>query len=254
MNLKAVARYFYANVPGAAAVRFAAKDFAAPYFFKREFLGVKLLKIGNGLIVDVGANRGQSTAAFKKLAPNSRIVAFEPEPGSAKRLTFRHRRDDAVTVLECALGCSSGVIDFFLPRYGRWKCDGMAATSYKEATEWLKNPGRMYRFDERKLTVREHRVACKMLDSLGLAPALIKLHAQGAELDILKGAQGILKQQKPALMCAFPSPALTEFLADLGYCPHVYDHGRFKSGVAPPSVTFTWYLTDAHMQAASKPS
>lgn len=252
MSLKAVARYFYANVPGAAAARFAAKDFAAPYFLKREFFGIKLLPIGNGLIVDVGANRGQSTAAFKRLAPGSRIVAVEPEPRSAKRLAFRHRRDDAVVVLECALGCSSGVIELFLPRYGRWECDGMAATSYNEATEWLKNPGRMYRFDERKLTVRKHRVPCKILDSLGLAPALIKLHAQGSELDILKGGQGILKRQRPALMCAFASQPLTEFLAELGYRPYVYNEGRFQPGIAPRSVTFTWYLTEEQMEAASK--
>ncbi|MBR0960142.1 FkbM family methyltransferase [Bradyrhizobium japonicum] len=252
MNLKAVARYFYANVPGVAATRFAVKDSVAPYLFKREFLGVRLLKIGSGLIVDVGANRGQSTAAFKKLAPSSHIVAVEPEPRSAKRLAFRHRRDDAVTVLDCALGCSSGVIDFFLPRYGRWECDGMAATSYEEATEWLKNPGRMYRFDAKKLTVREHRVTCKALDSLDLAPALIKLHAQGAELDILKGALGTLQQQRPALMCAFASPAVTEFLSDLGYRPYVYDRGCFRSGTAPLSVTFTWYLTEAHVKASNR--
>ncbi|MEY9884255.1 FkbM family methyltransferase [Bradyrhizobium sp. USDA 328] len=252
MNLKAVARYFYANVPGVAAVRFAVKDGVAPYLFKPEFRGVGLLCIGSGLIVDVGANRGQSTAAFKKLAPKSRIMAFEPEPRSAKRLAFRHRRDDAVTILDCALGCRSEVIDFFLPRYGRWECDGMAATSYEGATEWLRNPGRMYRFDERKLSVREHRVTCKALDSLDLAPALIKLHAQGAELDILKGAQGTLQRQRPALMCAFASPAVTEFLDDLGYRPHVYDRGCFRPGTAPLSVTFTWYLTEAHVKASNR--
>jgi len=252
MNLKAVARYFYANVPGVAAIRFAIKDSVAPYFFKPEFRGVGLLGIGSALIVDVGANRGQSTAAFKRLAPNSRIIAFEPEPRSAKRLALRHRRDDAVTILDCALGCRSEVIDFFLPRYGRWECDGMAATSYEEATAWLKNPGRMYRFDARKLTVREHRVTCKALDSLDLAPVLIKLHAQGAELEILKGAQGTLQQQRPALMCAFASPAITKFLSDLGYRPYVYDRGCFRSGTAPLSVTFTWYLTEAHVKGSHR--
>ncbi|KYH00998.1 FkbM family methyltransferase [Bradyrhizobium sp. DOA1] len=251
MNLKAVARYLYANVPGAAAARFAVKDFSASYFLKREFLGIKLLPIGRGLIVDVGANRGQSIAAFKKLSPGSHIVAVEPEPQSAQRLALRHRRDDSVRVLECALGGSSGAIELFLPKYGRWECDGMAATSYNEATEWLKNPGRMYRFDERKLTVRMHRVTCKSLDSLALAPALIKLHAQGAELDILKGGQDTLKRQKPALMCAFASEPLTEFLVELGYRPYVYNEGHFQAGIAPRSVTFTWYLTEEQMEAAS---
>jgi FkbM family methyltransferase len=253
MNSKAVARYFYANIPGVAAVRFAVKDLAAPHFFKPEFRGIAQLPIGNGLIVDIGANRGQSIAAFKKLAPNSQIIAFEPEPRSAERLVFHYRGDTTVTVHACALGSSAGEIDFFLPKYGRWDCDGMAATSLKEATEWLKNPGRMYRFDEKKLTVREYRVSCNVFDSYGLAPLLIKVHAQGAELDILKGSQQTLNQQRPALMCAFPPPAVTNFLAGFGYRPHVYSDGHFKPGIAPPPFTFTWYLTDAHRVAASKP-
>jgi hypothetical protein len=47
-------------------------------------------------------------------------------------------------------------------------------------------------------------------------------------------------------MCAFASPALTEFVADFGYRPHVYNYGRFQPGLAPRQVTFTWYLADAH--------
>ncbi len=253
MSLKALARYFYANVPGVAAARFAVKDLSSPFFFKPEFLGIKQLAIGSGLIVDIGANRGQSTAAFRKLSPNSHIVAFEPEPKSAERLAFRLRRCRTVTVHACALGSSAREIDFFLPRYGRWDCDGMAATSFDEATEWLKDPGRMYRFDERKLTVQKYKVLCKAFDSYGLAPVLVKLHAQGAELDILKGSLETLKKQRPALMCAFPPPAVTEFLAGFGYKPYVFSERLFNPGVAPRSVTFTWYLTDAHRVTASKP-
>jgi len=245
MNLKAVARYCYANIPGAAAVRFAAKDLTASYFMKQEFMGVKRLAIRSGLIVDIGANRGQSTAAFRTLAPDCQIAAFEPEPHSAHRLAFRYRRDATVTVHECALGSCPGSIKLYLPKYGRWDCDGMAATDFATATEWLKNPGRMYRFDHTKLTVREHEVSCVTLDSYSLAPVLIKLHAQGAELDILKGSQQTLKQTRPALMCAFPSPALTAFVAEFGYQPHVYSNEHFRPGIAPPHVTFTWYLTDA---------
>lgn len=251
MNLKAVARYCYANIPGAAAMRFAAKDLAAPYFIKPEFLGAREFAIGSGLIVDVGANRGQSTAAFRKVAPNCRIAAFEPEPHSASRVAFRYRRDATVTVHECALGSRFGVMTLFLPKYGRWDCDGMAATDLGQATEWLKNPGRMYRFDHTKLTIREHQVSCRTLDSYSLAPVLIKVHAQGAELDILMGSQETLKQQRPALMCAFPSPAVTEFVADFGYRPYVYNHG-FQPGIAPRHVTFTWYLTDVHRMEGTR--
>ena len=106
----------------------------------------------------------------------------------------------------------------------------------------------MYRFDEAKLTVEEYAVECRTLDSFELAPRLVKLHAQGAELEILKGSVQTLEQHHPALMCAFPPPALTEFVTKFGYRPHVYTNGRFTPGIAPLPVTFTWYLTSDHMR------
>jgi FkbM family methyltransferase len=248
MNFKAFARFLYANVPGLAAVRFAAMDQTAGYFPKPEFGGIRSLSVAGGLIVDVGANRGQSIAAFKKFAPKSKIVAFEPEIKSAERLASRYREDPSVTIIRCALGVDSGSITFFVPRYGRWDCDGMAANSRKAATDWLNDPGRMFLFNESKLTVEEHPTECRTLDSYELIPVLIKLHAQGAEIAILQGSKNTIRRHRPALMCAFPSIELSEMVAEWGYRPHAYYNGCFTIGTAKPPVTFTWYLTDDHLR------
>ncbi len=248
MRLKAFARFIYASVPGAAAARFAAKDMTASYFVKPEYEGAGFLGINDGLIIDVGANRGQSIAAFRKIAPHAHIIAFEPEPRSAQRLAMYYNGDDTVDIQGCALGGQAGLITFFVPTYGRWDCDGMSATTHEAATEWLRDPGRMYLFDETKLTVQEHPVACRTLDSFELSPRLIKLHAQGAESDILEGSQQTIARHKPALMCAFPPDSLTSFVGELGYRPYVYRQGCFTPGVAERPVTFTWYLTDDDAQ------
>lgn len=247
IHAKALARFLYANIPGLAVVRFAVKDLAAPYFAKPEFQGVPRISIGSGLIVDVGANRGQSIEAFKRLAPASRIVAFEPEPRCAAKLESRYRRDPIVTAHGCALGATSGILTFFVPRYGQWDCDGMSATDYKAATEWLRDPGRMMLFNEAKLSVREYPVECSTLDSFRLTPRLIKLHAQGAEYDILRGAQATIEQHRPALMLAFATPAVDTLLASWHYRPFDYRDGAFMPGIAAGSRTFTWYLTDEHL-------
>jgi FkbM family methyltransferase len=230
-----------------AAARFAAKDWTASFIFKPEYRGVSLLPIEGGLIVDVGANRGQSIAAFRRLAPRSPIVAFEPEPKSVARLRARYRHDPPVTIHGCALGECEGTVTFFVPTYGRWNCDGMPATDRATATEWLKNPGRMLYFDEALLKVSEVSVDCRTLDSFGLAPSLIKLHAQGAELSILKGAKETVLRHKPALMCAFPSAEVTKLLTGWGYRSYVFAGGRLNPGVAQPPMTFTWYLAKAHI-------
>lgn len=249
-SAKAITRFFYATIPGLAPARFALKDITASYVTKTEYRGLTLLPLNEALIIDVGANRGQSIAAFKKFVPNSKIVAFEPEPRLEKRLTARYRSDFSVSIQGFALSAQTGVSMLYIPHYGRWDCDGMAATDFHSATDWLNNPGRMYRFDARKLSVKESPIQCRTLDSFELSPQLVKLHAQGAELDILRGAIKTLRQFHPAVMCAFPSPAVTEFLGNLQYHPYVYQAGHFIAGVAKPSVTFTWYLTD-DLKAAS---
>ncbi len=252
MGAKALARYLYSSVPGLALARFALKDVAAVYSSKPEYAGLRLLDIKGGAIVDIGANRGQSIAAFRRLAPLSRIFAFEPEPRSAARLLARYQDDAMVTVHACALAEQSKAMTLFIPTYGRWNCDGMAALDRREATEWLHNPGRMLWFDPEKLTVAEHSIECRTLDSLELRPHLIKLHAQGAEFSILKGAEGTIRSHRPALMCAFPQTATTELLAGWGYSPHIYRDHRFGPGIAPPDTTFTWYLTDKHIRDLSR--
>ena len=248
MKAKALARFLYANVPGLAAARFTLKDLAAPYFTKPEFQGVPHFSFENGPIVDIGANRGQSIEAFRKFAPSSSIVAFEPEPRSAAHLQSRHRRSPTVTVHGCALGSSSGMITFFVPKYGQWNCDGMSATDYKAATDWLNDPGRMSFFNETKLSVEEHIVERRALDSFGLAPWLVKLHAQGAEYDILKGSQKTIEQHQPALMIAFPTDEVNDLLGIWQYRPYDYRNGCFEAGIAKQPRTFTWYLTNHHLK------
>lgn len=240
-NAKAFARFLYAHVPGVAHLRFAVKDLVARYVSKPEFGGVS--RLGRGaLIIDVGANRGQSIAGFRRLRPDCDVIAFEPEPRSAARLISRYQSDSRVTIHDCALGQHTGQLTFFVPRYGKWDCDGMAATSHEEATQWLRDRGRMFRFDESRLTIEKHTVQCRTLDSFRLCPMLLKLHAQGAELEILKGAQETLRRSAPALMCAFPVGELVDFLRQFDYDPYFDDGSDFAQGLAGSSATFTWFL------------
>ena len=42
------------------------------------------------LILDVGANLGSSVAFYRRLFPNARVIAFEPDPETFRRLSQRH--------------------------------------------------------------------------------------------------------------------------------------------------------------------
>jgi FkbM family methyltransferase len=243
MNYKALARFCYATLPGAAAVRFGLMDLAGQYLIKPEFKVLRSISVGMGLIIDIGANRGQSISALKRLAPKSHIVAFEPDPRSSRKISDRYRCDNSVTIYNCALGEKSETIKFYCPIYGRWACDGMAATDRHVATAWLSDPNRMFCYDPSKLKVEECAIECKTLDSFNLAPVLIKLHAQMADASILKGARQTIERHKPALMCAFPSDAIIDICRDMGFRPYAYRKGTLvQDAISPPGTTFTWFL------------
>jgi len=220
---------------------------------KPEFKGLRSISpVGTRLIIDIGANRGQSISALKRFASKSHIVAFEPDPRSFRILSDRYRNDNTLTIYNCALGDKSDIITFYLPTYGRWACDGMAATNRRAATEWLTDPSRMFCYDQRKLKVEECAVECKTLDSFNLAPAVIKLHAQEAEVSILKGARQTIAQHKPALMCAFPSAELIGMCKDMGFRPYAYRKGNLvQDSISQSGKTFTWFLTENHFGPTS---
>lgn len=240
IHAKALARHLYANVPGLAATRFAFKEVTEIVFPKPEYAGVKLIPVGDSLIVDVGANRGHSIHAMRRFARQATFEAFEPGP-AFNGLRSRFALDRKVRINNLALGSEQGRMTLYTPNYGRWECDGMTATTYAEATEWMKDPSRLARFDPSKLKVDTRTVGCRTLDSFDLDPKLIKIHAQGAEHDILLGAAETIRARRPALMVAFPQPEVTTFLQDLGYCYYRFRKGRFQRGIEKHG-TFTWYL------------
>lgn len=63
--------------------KFKVPDSASLVFLNREIFGLEIYKFEsnkkNPLIIDCGANVGMSVVYFKKLFPNARIIAFEPD-------------------------------------------------------------------------------------------------------------------------------------------------------------------------------
>jgi FkbM family methyltransferase len=66
------------------------------------------------LIVDAGANVGAAALWFARSFPEARVVSLEPEPMSASICRSNVAAFPAITVLEAALGGSSGTVDIEL--------------------------------------------------------------------------------------------------------------------------------------------
>ena len=169
-----------------------------------------LQHVSDGLFVDGGACVGLFCIPMLLQRPESRCVAFEPNPvayealqemaalnGVAERLTahqvalFDHASLRALKVSDIALQCG------------------------------LSTLGEPLRFG----ACHSELVQTAMLDDYDLAPQLIKLDLEGAELHALCGATETILRHHPAIITEAYEPNTAQFGYDAG------EIGRFLEGL-----------------------
>lgn len=216
--------------------------------FEGDFEAIPLLKLGERPVcLDVGANRGQSIDAIRMKCPNAAIIAFEPNPRLADRLSRSYQNDSMIRVHPVGLGAKPQSAMLYVPSYNGFVFDGLASTSEQEAREWL--PDRLIGFRPHKLKVDTIPCSVITLDSMGLNPAFIKVDVQGAELDVLKGARRTLERCHPHLLIEAPDDAVVKMLNALGYVPCAWRNGKLLPGEygSPNTLFLQRNFVDAHI-------
>jgi FkbM family methyltransferase len=153
------------------------------------------------VVYDVGAHFGTYTLiALRKGGPRSRVVAYEPcelTRDYLMRHLFWNWGAEQVTVRPLCCGATRGRARFFYRPGVPEGINGLVEAGGLEAT-WI------------DVTTLDDEVA-----TLNLIPAIIKIDVEGAELDVLKGAEGVLSAHRPRLFLSLhPGP-----LAKLGLTP-----------------------------------
>jgi FkbM family methyltransferase len=141
--------------------------------------------VGSGrILIDVGASRGTILQAAVEAAPSARHVAFEPQ-AIAEEL---RRAFPSVDVRQCCVGATSGEVEFF---------------SYERHTRSSKT----FLPDER-LANRSISTQVRLDDVPGptCGVAVIKIDVEGHELDVLRGAEGLLTARRPLVVFEHGSP------------------------------------------------
>ena len=132
--------------------------------------------------IDVGANKGDVLREIVRCAPDGRHLAFEPIPDLAAEL---RRRFPAVTVHEVALADERGTSEFV------------------HVTSAPAMSGLRERSYGRPVDLERIQVAVERLDDLvpdDLAPDLIKIDVEGAELGVLRGAMTTITEHRPIVV------------------------------------------------------
>jgi len=195
--------------------------------------------------IDIGCHIGSFLQKITTLAPAGRHYAVEPVPHKAANL--RHKFP-AVTVLEMALGDTNGTAEFFI---------NAAQTSYS-GLKARAVPG----------ALQSVEVQCRKLDDAIPADAaigFIKIDVNGAESMVLRGALGLLRRDRPALLLECTQGGLDDYgvdsdevfdllVGEAGYRVQLLkdypqgpllDAARFRSSMQYPFQAFNFAVTPA---------
>lgn len=170
--------------------------------FRTEEQEYRLLESLVGLgdwAIDVGANVGHYTARLSKLVgPAGRVLAFEPVPRTFELLAANARQfaHQNVTLMNAAITNVPGVVNMEVP--------DVDAGSYLA-----------------RVTTESTGLAILglPLDAIPLphAVALVKIDAEGHELSVLRGMEGLLRRDRPVLIVEVSARESENFLLERGY-------------------------------------
>ncbi len=168
-----------------------------------------------GTLLDVGAHDGAFALPFAAL-PDSRVLAFEPLPAAFARLraAFGDPLPAHVELRREALGDRDGEAVLAVPLL-----DGVPQE------QWASTAKTYGALGEARVAERRVAVPLRRLDGFGLTDlTAVKLDAEGAEYEVLRGARETLLRCRPVLSVEIEERhrpgstwAVPAFLDALGY-------------------------------------
>lgn len=168
------------------------------------------------VLIDVGANRGQSIDAMRLYHPSAPIHAFEPAARLAEQLARQFSDDEALTLHRVGLADRPAERTLHTPVYRGYGYDGLASFNREEAAGWL-NAETVANFDPDALEIHEAPCSLARLDDFDLAPAFIKLDVQGYERAALLGGEATLRTHEPVVLIENNAPADALLTQDWGW-------------------------------------
>jgi FkbM family methyltransferase len=153
--------------------------FYGSYEPKIEALFRRLVEPGS-TVFDVGANAGYFSVLSAELGAN--VHAFEPNPAVNALLGTTAAFGARITVAPYACGAAAGTMPFYLSDPGAIGSSGLMVALGRESVQVG-----VITLDD---YAEEHNAH----------PQLVKIDVEGAEADVLRGMQQILRRDRPALI------------------------------------------------------
>ena len=156
-------------------------------------------------LIDIGAHFGLfSTCASQLTGPKGKIICFEPTPVtfSILKKTLALNHCDNVTPIQAAVSDKEGTATFYMG-----EMDGCNSNSLIDNNM---GGGGKSGYEIKTVTIDG------IVSENAMSPDLIKVDAEGAELEVLKGAIKTLEKYKPIVIIGLHPFSFTDKPATLG--------------------------------------
>ena len=168
------------------------------------------------LFIDVGGNIGLSSIPVLRTVQNSRLLSFEPSPNSLPYLQRTWKESEFQSrwaIVGKAAGESIGVGRFFVatPEYSMW--DGLQDTK-------LAGERRSVEISQTTVDAEWQRLGCPSV-------SCIKIDVEGAEAQVLKGAEEVVRRDKPHLLLEWSQVNLAAHGGDVSFLLHYADSHNY---------------------------
>jgi FkbM family methyltransferase len=203
------------------------RDFLFGLYDQRELALMRRFLEAGGDMIDVGAHIGMYTvAAAVQLRGRGRVLAFEPNPEARRQLEANLALNacDNVAVLPVAVAAEPGEALLHVPATRDPSFSSLGGGRFAES--------------------EPVRVPTATLDdevvSRGLTPAFVKIDVEGAELDVIAGAEQTLAQQPVLLIEVGDDSArpVEERLRSLGYTAYEVRRTGLRPGLDTAAGAF----------------
>lgn len=135
------------------------------------------------VVCDVGANKGSYLFWLARWCNRGQVIAFEPQPDLAEALIrlCASIGMKCVKIEQAAVCATSGSQDFFIPLRHQ--------------------PGAsLIRPEEEHARIRVPTVSLDDYFAKRVPPSMIKIDVEGAELEVLRGAERVLREAAPLII------------------------------------------------------
>ena len=199
------------------------------------------------LYLDIGTNRGDTILDTKRVAPQAKVLGFEPNPGICRSARMVTQHLEEVSIMNVGLGEEASDLVLYIPVYGKYPFDGLASLHRDQAANWLRS--RLFHYQEEKLSIQEIQCTIQPLDSFLIKPHFIKMDVQGHELAVLRGGQQMLKRYQPAILLESATEEIRTFLSAIGYHPYYRSDQQVVQGLGTLN---TYFLAQKHVEVLLK--